>query len=48
VYHERLPGNSPAEVAGIDGMFLATRKEIMEKINFSDDLLKGFHAYDID
>ncbi|WP_066221474.1 glycosyltransferase [Formosa haliotis] len=35
------------EVVVVDGMFLATRKEIWQKIPFSDQL-KGFHMYDID
>lgn len=44
----RFPGNPLTEVAVIDGVFMATRKSIMDKISFSDDILKGFHGYDFD
>ncbi len=37
-----------AEVVAVDGFFLATRKDVLQKVRFSDDLLKGFHGYDID
>jgi glycosyltransferase involved in cell wall biosynthesis len=37
-----------SEVAVLDGMFLATRKEYWEQKPFDEDLLKGFHGYDID
>jgi hypothetical protein len=36
------------EVAVLDGVFLAGRKEIFTKFQFDDSLLNGFHGYDID
>ncbi|MCH7396452.1 glycosyltransferase family protein [Belliella sp. DSM 107340] len=36
-----------ARVACIDGVFMATRKKVVEEIPFDNDL-KGFHGYDID
>ncbi len=44
----RFGENPLAEVVAIDGVFMCTRKTIMDKINFSDDILKGFHGYDFD
>lgn len=42
-------GNSPSSrVVALDGVFLAAKKEIFEKIQFDDTLLRGFHGYDID
>lgn len=37
-----------AEVACVDGLFLASTKEILQEIPFDEELLKGFHGYDID
>jgi hypothetical protein len=37
-----------SEVAVIDGVFMATRKNIWENIQFDTSLLKGFHVYDLD
>ncbi len=37
-----------AQVACVDGLFLASTKNIMERIPFDEILLKGFHGYDID
>ena len=37
-----------AEVAVIDGVYMATRKNIFEKYHFDAGMLKGFHGYDID
>ncbi len=36
------------EVAVLDGVFLAGRKEIFTMFKFDDSLLNGFHGYDID
>jgi hypothetical protein len=46
--HIRFQSQNTAEVAGIDGMFMATRKEIIQQFPFSEQDLKGFHGYDID
>jgi len=37
-----------AEVACLDGLFLVTKKSIIEEFPFDEKLLKGFHCYDID
>ncbi|WP_157972218.1 glycosyltransferase [Pleomorphovibrio marinus] len=37
-----------AQVACLDGLFLATKKSIIEEIPFDENLLKGFHGYDMD
>jgi hypothetical protein len=39
---------SQAAVAVIDGVFMATRKEVFHDYSFDSNLLKGFHGYDID
>ncbi|MEO6731324.1 MAG: glycosyltransferase [Ferruginibacter sp.] len=39
---------SLTEVAVIDGVFMATRKNIFQQFSFDAQLLKGFHGYDID
>ena len=35
-------------VVVIDGVFMATRKTVWEKVGFDEQNLKGFHFYDID
>jgi hypothetical protein len=35
-------------VKAIDGVFMATRKEIWEQIPFSEERCPGFHGYDLD
>jgi len=43
------PDNTPyAAVAVIDGVFMVTRKEVFHQYSFDENLLKGFHGYDID
>nr|MBI1230022.1 hypothetical protein [Cytophagales bacterium] len=37
-----------AEVACVDGVFLASTKSILMRIPFDEKLLKGFHGYDLD
>ena len=37
-----------SEVVCVDGVFLATRKEIIYKYTFDEKLLTGFHGYDLD
>jgi len=37
-----------AEVTVIDGFFMACRKEVWAEFKFDEQLLKGFHGYDID
>ncbi len=36
------------EVICVDGVFMACRKSLWERVKFGDQLLKGFHFYDID
>jgi hypothetical protein len=35
-------------VSAVDGVWFCTRKEIAEEIRFDEDMLKGFHSYDVD
>jgi Glycosyltransferase like family len=35
-------------VVCIDGVFMMCRKEVWQEVKFNEDLLKGFHFYDID
>lgn len=37
-----------AEVACVDGVFLASTKAILMRVPFDESLLKGFHGYDLD
>ena len=37
-----------SSVATLDGVFLATRKEVWKEIQFDEKLIKGFHGYDLD
>lgn len=46
--YARFPGSSIADVVAVDGMFMATTRSIMSQFRFSEDILKGFHGYDVD
>jgi GT2 family glycosyltransferase len=35
-------------VVSLDGVFMAMKKDVWEKVLFDEKLLKGFHAYDLD
>lgn len=48
VYSNPEPGSDFQEVVVIDGVFMCTRKSVWEEIKFDEELLKGFHFYDID
>lgn len=37
-----------SEVATLDGVWLCTRKSVFETIKFDEQLLRGFHGYDLD
>ena len=42
-------GNSPVEeVICVDGVFIASKKEIWQQTLFDEENLKGFHFYDVD
>jgi Glycosyltransferase like family len=48
-YHKRFnKEKSVAEVAGADGIFLATRRDVLAYVRFDENLLTGFHGYDVD
>lgn len=50
-YHLCIPEKwepGEAEVVSIDGVFMACPKTSWEKTRFNEQLLKGFHFYDID
>ncbi|SEF94605.1 Glycosyltransferase like family protein [Halpernia humi] len=36
------------KVFAVDGVFLAVKKEVFNQCKFDEDLLKGFHGYDLD
>ncbi len=43
------PNNSSFEkVVTVDGMWFCTTKEVVGKTGFDEDMLKGFHCYDLD
>ncbi|WP_194776125.1 glycosyltransferase [Pararhodonellum marinum] len=44
---QRIGEEKLARVACVDGVFLATKKKVVEEFPF-DESLKGFHGYDID
>lgn len=49
ILHQINPLNqSYSKVAVIDGVFMAIRKELFKTIRFDDNLLTGFHGYDLD
>jgi len=48
LYFDQPPGRALKEVVTLDGIFLCTRKSVIEAIPFDQDLLKGFHLYDLD
>jgi len=37
-----------AEAVTLDGVFLATRSDVLDKVKFDEETLKGFHGYDVD
>ncbi|EON79216.1 hypothetical protein ADIS_0325 [Lunatimonas lonarensis] len=41
-------GESLAQVVVVDGVFLAARKSVILEIPFDEQVLRGFHGYDID
>lgn len=45
---DSVPRASVKEVITLDGVFLCAPKKIIEEIPFDENLLKGFHLYDID
>jgi hypothetical protein len=48
VYLSPTDNNIPEEVVCIDGVFMCSTKEAWKMNQFNEDLLKGFHFYDID
>ena len=47
-YHVRFPSEKIADVAGVDGLFMATRRGVFDRYKFAEEILKGFHGYDMD
>jgi len=47
-YHLNPGENDLAPVVCVDGMWFCTRKTIVTRYPFDQDLLKGFHCYDLD
>lgn len=41
-------GELKSEVLCLDGAFLCTKKEVLEKVTFDQDTFSGFHFYDAD
>lgn len=41
-------GKKLSQVACVDGVWMCTRKSIAQEVLFDQELLKGFHGYDID
>jgi hypothetical protein len=41
-------GKAASEVAVIDGVFMATRKDVFNKLQFDEVNFDGFHGYDLD
>ena len=41
-------GNNYSRVVVIDGVFMATRKDIFQQFQFDANTFSGFHAYDLD
>ena len=49
LHHEINPEKIKySKVATVDGVFLATRKDILNEISFDENILTGFHGYDLD
>jgi hypothetical protein len=47
--HTKNPDkNIYSEVAVVDGVFLATRKDVFSEFSFDENRLTGFHGYDFD
>lgn len=47
--HTKNPDNNIySEVAVVDGVFLATRKDVFSEFSFDENRLTGFHGYDFD
>lgn len=44
----QLHGAAAAEVQAIDGVFLAARREVLERMRFDEETFDGWHLYDLD
>lgn len=42
------PARSVGKIQAIDGLFIAARREVVEKVPFDQETFDGFHAYDTD
>jgi tetratricopeptide (TPR) repeat protein len=43
-----LQGHAAANVQALDGVFLAARREVVERIRFDEETFDGWHLYDLD
>ena len=48
LYYNPVPGSQQQEVVVLDGVLLCCLKKVWEKVRFNDQMLTGFHLYDID
>jgi hypothetical protein len=48
LHFDQPPRMPLKEVVSLDGVFMCARKEVVEKIQFDENILTGFHLYDID
>ncbi len=46
--YSNIDNEEMARVACLDGLFLASRRSVLQEIPFDEELLTGFHGYDID
>jgi len=44
----KVQGAVTANIQAIDGVFLAARREVLERIRFDEDTFDGWHLYDLD
>jgi GT2 family glycosyltransferase len=42
------PARAVRNIQGLDGLFLAARREVLERIRFDEQTFDGWHGYDID
>lgn len=43
-----MPRRSIGNIAGLDGVFIAARRDVLAKIRFDEKTFDGWHGYDID
>jgi GT2 family glycosyltransferase len=43
-----VPGRSVGRIQALDGVFIAAKRAVVEKIRFDEQTFDGFHLYDLD